>query len=172
MIGLSAEDPDKPRAWSKYSALRSKPNEEETKSAPPTKKPRKEDEIIKKCQEDPAFLEFLETQKSGKVAWGNDSIFQELKQLSSSKPKTKDGDGDGDSADDADSVNDCASNVPKLEATVEDPAKSTEPKKKLPDVEYFTIKIRGMPKRARKGDLKSFFQPLKPKSIRFITNTI
>lgn len=38
--------------------------------------------------------------------------------------------------------------------------------KKVPEKTYFTLKLRDLPKKAKKQDIKSFFAPIVPKSIR------
>lgn len=41
-----------------------------------------------------------------------------------------------------------------------------ENKPQMPSVPFFTVKVRGLAYKAKKKDVKQFFHPLKPKSIR------
>lgn len=58
----------------------------------------------------------------------------------------------------------------KDESVQEDTKKNvipdTEPPKKCKTLSLFTIKLRGLPYKAKKKDVKEFLKPLKPKSIR------
>jgi len=112
---------------------KSQTEEEEGKVKPPKRK-RKEDEILEKCEQDPAFLEFLQAHKKTAATWGNDDLADELMKL-----KTKKG----------------------VQA---EPLKKK--KKEKVNAEFFTLKLRDVPKKARKKDIKAFFAPAKLKSIR------
>ena len=46
------------------------------------------------------------------------------------------------------------------------PLKPAPPMKKEPTANYFTLKIRGFPCQVKKKDIREFFSPLKPDSIR------
>jgi multiple RNA-binding domain-containing protein 1 len=41
-----------------------------------------------------------------------------------------------------------------------------ENKPQMPSVQFFTVKVRGLAYKAKKKDVKQFFHPLKPKSVR------
>jgi multiple RNA-binding domain-containing protein 1 len=43
---------------------------------------------------------------------------------------------------------------------------SNENKPQTPSVQFFTVKVRGLAYKAKKKDVKQFFHPLKPKSVR------
>jgi len=62
-------------------------NEEDEEK--PAKKKRKEDEILEKCEQDPAFLEFLTAHKKTAASWGNDTLVDELMKLKQKKEKKR-----------------------------------------------------------------------------------
>jgi multiple RNA-binding domain-containing protein 1 len=47
-----------------------------------------------------------------------------------------------------------------------DSVQENENKSQTPSTQFFTVKVRGLAYKAKKKDVKQFFHPLKPKSVR------
>ncbi|ODM98908.1 putative RNA-binding protein 19 [Orchesella cincta] len=172
---------EKPKPMSKVVRERQKAEKEllkKTKSADeedeakPPKKKRKEDEILEKCEQDPDFLEFLQAHKKTAATWGNDTLVDELMKLKEKKEKKKEGKRETEVEgldEDAEEV-EMQGKKKKLkttDSTVKKGSRKRRKKKSKLEAEFFTLKLRDVPKKARKKDIKAFFAPLKLKSIRF-----
>ncbi|KAG8037374.1 hypothetical protein G9C98_005584 [Cotesia typhae] len=164
-------DPSKPKAWSKYtpdSLVKNKKNvevEKDPEPKPEKKKKNKKNEEIEKLLEqhkdDPLFSDFLEAHqvfpmKESKVdhkeSWKNDLGTED------GEEKKTDGDSENDSG-----VEDTSKELDVNEIAKKFEKKKTETKKKK---ELFTVKIKGLNGYHKKKDIKLFFHPLVPKSIR------
>lgn len=150
MFGIETMSGDKPKPQSRVTreklraeqAKQKRQSKAEEGEAKPAKRKRKEDEILEKCEEDPAFMEFLQAHKKTMASWGNDTIIDDLMKLKE-KDKSK-----------------------KKVSEEEQEEAAGRAKKGKPKVEFFTLKLRDVPKKAKKKDVKAFFHPLKYKSIR------
>ncbi|CAL8130979.1 unnamed protein product [Orchesella dallaii] len=155
-------------------------SETEEQYEQPAKRKRKEDEILEKCEKDPAFLEFLSAHKKTAAAWGNDTLVDELKKLKQKTKKKKevkmkvDDMTESMEEDGVEAIGGGEEGKKSKEdkvvegEVIEDGAvKGKKMKKNKLNAEFFTLKLRDVPKKARKKDIKAFFAPLKLKSIRF-----
>lgn len=164
----------KPKSWSKYS-IDSSAHEKitgktiKTEEESPVKKEKKKKkkeinkelrEIIEKHKDDPLFNEFLESHsgKEAKQIWSN-----EAQKLLKEEYEDDDSDSEAEEAD-TKPIEDQETEK-KLDFEVfRALKKEKEPKKQV--VKFFTVKIRGLGFNHKKKDLKQFFKPLIPKSIR------
>lgn len=167
-------DSSKPKSWSKYAidsvasekiANKSVKAEEEIPVKKEKKKKKNEKnkelkEIIEKHKDDPLFNEFLEshTEKTSKQLWNNES----QKLLDENKESDDSESDENDSKKDEEKVEEVEK---KLDFEVFGAMKKSKEQKKQP-VKFFTVKVRGLAFNHKKKDLKQFFKPLKPKSIR------
>ncbi|CAG7830076.1 unnamed protein product [Allacma fusca] len=164
-------DSSKPRAWSKYAAENIHPKatkskkEDDSVDGEPKRKKKKEEELLEKCKEDPSLVEFLEAHMQ-KSTWGNDAIIQTLESQIKGKKKDKEKHKGGAEVE----VQEEKISEVKTEDEKSEGKKAEKKKKVVPDKEYFTVKLRNLPKKARKKDLKTFFSPLSLKSIRLPPN--
>lgn len=139
-----------------------KEDDDEDGEAKPPKRQRKEDEILERCEQDPAFMEFLQAHKKTAATWGNDTLVDELMKMK--KIGTRKEEVDSEVPGETKKRKKDSS---KKAGTVDDEDDSQEPKKpKTHKVEFFTLKLRDVPKKAKKKDIKAFFAPLKLKSVR------
>ncbi|XP_043461012.1 probable RNA-binding protein 19 [Leptopilina heterotoma] len=164
----------KPKSWSKY-AIDSSAHEKitgktiKTEEESPVKKEKEKKkkeinreikEIIEKHKDDPLFNEFLESHagKTAQQVWSNEA--QKL-----IKEECEDDESDSETEKvDTKQIEDKETEK-KLDFEVFGALKKEkEPKKQV--VKFFTVKIRGLGFNHKKKDLKQFFKPLKPKSIR------
>ncbi|CAD6208393.1 GSCOCG00003399001-RA-CDS [Cotesia congregata] len=164
-------DPLKPKAWSKYapdSLVKNKKKvevEKDPEPKPEKKKKNKKNEEIEKLLEqhkdDPLFSDFLEAHqvfptKESKVdhkeSWKNDLGAED------GEEKKTDGGSENDSG-----VEDTSKELDVNKIAKKFEKKKSEPKKKK---ELFTVKIKGLNGYHKKKDIKLFFHPLVPKSIR------
>ncbi|XP_035700850.1 probable RNA-binding protein 19 isoform X2 [Folsomia candida] len=178
-------DPNKPKAWSKHSKKAEEPQPTKKKKkkekdesddddananataanataaaaddddeTAPKKIKRREEELYEKAQADPDFLEFLQVHNSKSQAkWGNDTVLDTLEKMVLTSGKKKDKE----------------EIVDKKKSEGKPKTKKEEVKKAkgvIPEDTFFTVKLRNLPKKAKKKDLKAFFAPLVPKSIR------
>ncbi|XP_051176560.1 probable RNA-binding protein 19 [Leptopilina boulardi] len=166
-------DSSKPKSWSKY-AIDSSAHENLTGKTVkadeeiPVKKEKKKKkeknkelkEIIEKHKDDPLFNEFLESHsgKTAKQVWSN-----EAQKLLDEENKSDESDSE------TEEINSKKVEEKETEKKLDFEVfgalkKAKEPKKEL--VKFFTVKLRGLGCNHKKKDLKQFFKPLKPKSIR------
>ncbi len=127
-----------------------KEDEESSKSS--EGKGKEEEKLYKKAQADPDFLEFLTIHSKSTAKWGNDTVLDTLEKLVKKKKKDK-------KVEEEDKPKDDNDDKPKGE---KNKVKSSTP----PEDTFFTVKIRNLPKKTKKKDIKAFFSPLQPKSIR------
>ncbi|XP_057325148.1 probable RNA-binding protein 19 [Microplitis mediator] len=172
-------DDSKPKAWSKYAPdssvnLKKDKKDSEPKVEKKKKKKDKENEEIKKLLEkhkdDPLFAEYLETHavKGVKELWKNDIDIDNVEENG-----TQATDADADDAKAEDSEAGVTDQVPDLESMEKKlMKKKLETKEKAANVsehgpkEFYTVKVRGLGHKHKKKDIKQFFNPLVPKSIR------
>ncbi|XP_023713883.1 probable RNA-binding protein 19 isoform X2 [Cryptotermes secundus] len=145
---------------------------------------------------DPLFIEFMETHAKGnKALWSNDTLVNEdSRNIRPGRKQLLNADGDsghesGDISESENEKEEIENNVAKKrisdleylkmktvkEAEVDDDLKNeketdcmqkNENKSQTPSTQFFTVKIRGLAYKAKKKDVKLFFHPLKPKSVR------
>ncbi|KAJ8890365.1 hypothetical protein PR048_009873 [Dryococelus australis] len=179
-------DPKKPKAWSKYavdSSFSVIKKEKATKDEEGKKFKLKKQ---KEHKNDPLFVEFMEVHaKDDKSVWSDGGV------LSSESPGVKislghsaessfeeeesdddDGAGKTGTAANAD-ISDMEYLKYKMQASVEtddETSDVSERKKNVKQpkkwVEFYTVKVRGLPYTAKKKEIKQFFSPLRPKTIR------
>ena len=164
-----AGDTAKPKAWSKYAAekVQGKKSKEEKldDDEPKAKRKKKEEEILEKAKDDPDFAEFLESHVK-KAAWGNDTVIDTLESMVAGKKKKKKYSEEAVEEKVVEDAEEKVEDIKVKEIEEEKAAKKKEKKKVVPEKEFFTVKLRNLPKKTRKKDLKTFFAPLSLKSIR------
>ena len=176
LLCLFVGDSSKPKAWSKYAAEKAvvkatKKSKDESileDGEPEPKRKKKEEEILEKAKADPDFAEFLETHVK-KVSWGNDTIIDTLESMATGKKqkKKKKDQEDEEQIDLVKHEEDDVSEVHDIEKEEDKDKKKKKKEKVVPEKEFHTVKLRNLPKKARKKDLKAFFAPLSLKSIRW-----
>ena len=135
-------------------------NKEKTVSEDKKKKKESQDENNSdKYKDDPKFKEFMSVH-SAKDSWGNNNS----KTVSDTTAK-----GDSDSDDEEDDKEPSIKEADKDESEPKSSnktKKAAKEKKPKPFKELFTVKISNLPFKCKKKDLKAFFSPQKPASLR------
>jgi len=150
------------------------------------KKQKKVNSLLEKYNDDPKFQEFLRVHKRNSVGtWNNDSVL-ELGKLYSQESKIEDVESKDlkthdvqenfevsgeETVSDKVALKKGLSDLDYLKAkkaVSEGEKKETEENKKEPKekLNFFTVKLSGLPYKAKKKDVKQFLAPLKPKSLR------
>ncbi len=183
-------DAQKPRAWSKHSAESSafarnqKKSEEET-TKPDAKKKKTKKELVKqmvrdlleKYKDDAKFQEFLRVHKRNLPEgskWDSDTILEVAetygKDESEADQVDEESQADGaknEELSDLDYLKSKMVDDTVPAAAADDAEGSKKPSKKTPkNEEYFTVKISGLPYKAKKKHVKTFLKPMSAKSIR------
>ncbi|OAD52210.1 putative RNA-binding protein 19, partial [Eufriesea mexicana] len=203
----SLGDSSKPRSWSKYAQDSSErvinntdPNDRtqninlnktatKDKNEANKKSKKKEDlkyevkEALEKHKDDPLFMEFLESHKTDKAIWNNDTLTSEQATEFNNEignDETSDGDSNEEEkeekneekkekpkiADKVISDLEYMETLKKKEKNTEEKVSDSKSKFKHGSTKFFTVKVRGLAYNHKKKDIKQFFRPLKPKSIR------
>ena len=176
---------EKPRSEKQRKADVKKAAEKSPEKQPPKKsskdgkklnkeKKKRADAVLAKYEGDPKFQEFLRVHKRNAEVWDNDAVLECAENYKEqTEEKYKDGDeedqkeeSDEGDTDDVDVArNKSVSDLDYLKAkTVKE--KDKKPKKEPKNETYFTVKLSGLPYKVKKKDVKLFFKPLKPKSVR------
>ena len=117
-------------------------------------------EEIDKYKDDPKFKEFMSVHKK-KDSWDNND--SKIENVAESKVE----DQASDNEDDEEKVEQEETTDPVKPISDIDYLKSKKkPKEPKPKKILFTVKLSGLPYQSKKKDLKSFFAPLKPASLR------
>lgn len=170
--------------------------DEKRKSENGNKKESKMQELVDKHKNDPLFIEFMETHAKGnKALWSNDTLLNKdstnVRPERKSSLLNADGDSGHDSGDISESEDDekeVEDNIARKrisdleylklktvkEAVADDaqneeesyPELKKEKKQHTLSVQFLTVKVRGLAYKAKKKDVKQFFHPLKPSSVR------
>ncbi|XP_034175330.1 putative RNA-binding protein 19 [Osmia lignaria lignaria] len=142
-------------------------------------------EALKKHKDDPLFVEFLESHTTNKAVWNNDTtlITDQDKEHEDHNEETADEDDSKEEKQGEDKeegkkekiAEKVISDLEYMEA-LKKKEKSTETKREDANdnkgaskhglVQFFTVKLRGLAYNHKKKDIKQFFRPLVPKSIR------
>lgn len=166
----SLGDGAKPKSWSKYakdSEAYKKKNNEEIVEVPVEVKPEKKkkkkaekiDDILGDHKDDPMFQEFLKSHAKDKLLWEND-VAKDAVKPEEIKEDLKVDEINTKIADTKISDKDYMKQLMGEEIDVKEPVKSEN------YVKLYTIKIRNIPKKSKRGDLIKFFRPLKAHSVR------
>ena len=167
-------DESKPKSWSKYAkdSEKSKKKEknkviveddpvivEKTKSTS-----EKIDDMLSNYKEDPQFQEFMRAHAKDKCEWENDFGISSKKE------------DEIEATSDEKATN---SKLANLEISDKDYMKQlmtggesnvTKEIEKNPQLQLFTVKVRNIPKKMKRDDLKKFFRPSKAHSVRLPKN--
>ncbi|XP_029042340.2 probable RNA-binding protein 19 [Osmia bicornis bicornis] len=142
-------------------------------------------EALKKHKDDPLFVEFLESHTTNKAVWNNDTtlITDQDKEHEDHNKETADEDDSKEEKQEEEKeegkkekiAEKVISDLEYMEA-LKKKEKSTETKREDANdnkgaskhglVQFFTVKLRGLAYNHKKKDIKQFFRPLVPKSIR------
>lgn len=164
-------DESKPKSWSKYakdSKAFAKKNESVKKDESDQsgtedtddKKQKKIDALINEYKEDPEFKEFMKSHTKDKLLWENDIEIGEKETDEAEEPVKL-----------ANLEISDAEYMQKLMGTGDvNETKTFEKKQKAP-LKLFTIKIRNIPKKLKREELKKFFRPSKAHSVRIPKNS-
>ncbi|GLH00023.1 Heterogeneous nuclear ribonucleoprotein 87F [Gryllus bimaculatus] len=153
-------------------------------------------DILKNYENDPVFSEFMEARTKGKEIWRNDIVAdnepQEISNGKGTEPKSNEFDSDSENVSDDDKADDseldesskvAKSNISDMEylkmkmkskkelseqteKSEENKPSEKEKKKEKNNVVLYTVKLRGLKYNSKKQQIKKFFSPLKPYSIR------
>nr|XP_022906482.1 probable RNA-binding protein 19 [Onthophagus taurus] len=166
-------DVAKPKSWSKYSADSSaykklhpetiqdelkKKKEDNKKSEKKLNKDDKKAEILKKYKDDPQFEEYLQVHAP-----------HEIELLNNLRTK-KDSDDESDDSSDSgvsEPTNDINENEEKVDTSK---IKQEKKQKQKKDLKLFNLKLKDLPYKCKKKDIKEFFKPNIPFSIRIPRN--
>ncbi|KAF2897811.1 hypothetical protein ILUMI_08367 [Ignelater luminosus] len=180
-------DTKKPKSWSKYAAdstayKQSHPDliQQEIKEKPEKKKKKnKEIELLEKYKNDPQFEEFLQLHSSKDAQ----KLLSNIEADKDSEDKEEEsGDDETEEAQDDTSklanqdISDAEymkSLMKKSDASDKESGTSKEQKSEndlKSKVELFTVKLRNLPYTCKKKDIKDFFRPVAPYSIRIPRN--
>lgn len=169
-------DDTKPKSWSKYAkdseAFKKKNKEVEEKieeipvevKKPEKKKKKSEkiDEILGDHKDDPMFQEFLKSHAKDKLLWEND-IAKDSNVVKESKSEVQKESIPVENDKIADAK---ISDKDYMKQLMGEEVDLSESVKKENYVKLYTIKIRNIPKKSKRGDLIKFFRPLKAHSVR------
>lgn len=167
-------DESKPKSWSKYAKDSESFNKKNKKSKEPekdsaenkTSKIKKIDAIINEYKEDPEFQEFMNSHSKNKLIWEND-VNTGAKVDESEKQEEE-------SNDDAKLANQEISDAEymmKLMSTSDKLEPISFEKKTKNLLKLYTIKVRNIPKKLKREELKKFFRPSKAHSVRIPKNS-
>ncbi|XP_072949367.1 probable RNA-binding protein 19 [Epargyreus clarus] len=189
-------DEKKPRAWSKYtpdSTAYKKLHENDAQTSKSAKKKEKKIEktkdkikqLLKKHKEDPLFAEFIEAHVNDKTAWikealvenddGEDDSGVEEEKIDSTeanKPTEDDNETPKQEKVADKQISDLEYMkllMKKVDGVTEEKQKTEEEDltpKKIRNRPLFYVKMTGLPFKCKKKDVKDFFRPLVPYSIR------
>jgi multiple RNA-binding domain-containing protein 1 len=172
----SLGDGAKPKSWSKYAKdseafkKKNKELEEEVEEVPVEVKPEKKkkkksekiEEILGDHKNDPMFQEFLKSHAKDKLLWENDIAKDAVVETKPDIQKES-----IPIENDEEKIADAKiSDKDYMKQLMGEEVEETEPVKKENYVKLYTIKIRNIPKKSKRGDLIKFFRPLKAHSVR------
>lgn len=127
---------------------------------------------MSKYKDDSKFQEFLRIHKRNSTGiWDNDAILEAGKAFQEDKGQEESEDEEEKEVE-KEEEEDSEEEETKNKEEISDldylkSKKKTEKEKKEPkNEEYYTVKLSGLPYKIKKKDIKQFFKPLKPKSIR------
>jgi multiple RNA-binding domain-containing protein 1 len=126
-------------------------------------------EVIGEYKNDPQFQEFLESHATDKLVWQNDIGVVENKKNDESSKETQDPVEKKKIANE--NISD-ADYMKELMGTSDTKTFAKNEKKSKGSLKLFTIKIRNIPKKTKREDLKKFFRPSKVHSVRIPKNSI
>ncbi|KAK9877154.1 hypothetical protein WA026_016897 [Henosepilachna vigintioctopunctata] len=171
-------DPTKPQSWSKYSTdstaykkkhKLSKELEDDTEQITEGHSKISEvEERLERYKDDPLFEEFLEVHskeaKAIKKIMSKSKLDVEIEKESQTAEQEERNDG----IEEEKLANHDISDMEYMKLLMEKSArkKQTKEKKVKEKVNFFTVKLKGLPYNCKKKDLKQFFKPLKLQSIR------
>lgn len=168
-------DESKPKSWSKYAKdseafkkkekFKTSSGDEDTVNIVEKKKTTSEkiDEMFEEYKDDPEFQEFMKANAKDKLVWQNDFGINENK--TDKVEKSSDEEISQKLANQEISDTDY---LKQLMGSAEQP--SLEKKSDKNQVKLYTIKIRNIPKKIKRDELKKFFRPSKAHSIRIPKN--
>ncbi|XP_063225906.1 probable RNA-binding protein 19 [Bacillus rossius redtenbacheri] len=169
-------------------------NNEKNKSNKKQKEAEKSEikEVLEKHKNDPLFMEFMEVHaKNNKALWSDSGLQsskpQDVKKSPAHSVQSSSEDEENEENEEVKAETAATADISdmeylkhKMETSVEsdneassttDIGKSKKSAKKQKKwVEFYTVKVKGLPYKARKKEIKQFFSPLKPKSIRVPVN--
>ncbi|XP_070498562.1 probable RNA-binding protein 19 [Chironomus tepperi] len=168
-------DESKPKSWSKYAKdskafikKNEKSKQSEDEGADDEKaKIKKIDAIVNEYKEDPEFQEFMRSHAKDKLIWENDVN-------TGTKDEVHD-EQEEKSEDDTKLANQEISDAEYMKKLMGTSDKTAEPisfeKKTKTLIKLFTIKVRNIPKKLKREELKKFFRPSKAHSVRIPKNS-
>lgn len=170
----SLGDQTKPKAWSKHTAtapiieesdtlVKENPKEGSEKKNKKTKDANKDSltqNLLEKYKDDPMFEEFLEVHDKAEA--------EELKRIKNKKPEVESEEEDENKTLETNGIEE-PKEVTDLEYLQQLKTKSKKVKEPK-QLELFTLKLRNLPYNTKKRDLKQFFKPVTPFTIRVPRN--
>ncbi|CAH0546804.1 unnamed protein product [Brassicogethes aeneus] len=184
-------DTNKPKAWSKYAtestayknAHREENKEEEKDKKVKTKKVKKDEaaELLAKYKDDPMFEEFLQVQAPNEIEKLHNLQIASTQENDSAVDSGKDSPDEKSEDDKEDETQDKLANqeisdmeyMKKLMGKGDNSEKKPRVKmeKKVKEkIELFTVKLKDLPYNCKKKDIKHFFKPNTPYTIRIPRN--
>ncbi|KAG5681099.1 hypothetical protein PVAND_010565 [Polypedilum vanderplanki] len=170
-------DESKPKSWSKYAKDSSafiKKQEKQQKNLDTDilnsvdekkKKKSKIESIIGEYKDDPQFQEFMRSHAKDKLAWEND-----LSVTNKNEEKANESDNADVSLDEK-LANQEISDADYMKELMGEKKEVTFEKKSKNLLKLYTIKVRNVPKKIKREEIKKFFRPSKAHSIRIPPNS-
>ncbi|CAG9806152.1 unnamed protein product [Chironomus riparius] len=167
-------DESKPKSWSKYAKdseafIKKTENSKQAENegvVDEKTKVKKIDAIINEYKEDPEFQEFMKSHAKDKLIWQNDI---------NTGTKVDQDEQEGEESDDdtklANQEISDAEYMKKLMGSSDKAEPITFEKKTKNLLKLYTIKVRNIPKKLKREELKKFFRPSKAHSVRIPKNS-
>ena len=137
-----------------------KKNKKKKETLPPPEKNKTTEEGIDKYKDDPKFKEFMSVHQK-KDSWDNNDFKNDNVAESKVEGQVLENEDD-DEKDEQEEETDGVKAISDLDYL----KSKKKPKEPKPKKILFTVKLSGLPFKSKKKDLKTFFAPLKPASLR------
>lgn len=176
-------DESKPKSWSKYAKdsetfikkqeklIKKDQDSDDQQESDEKIKPNKLESIISEYKEDPQFQEFMRSHAKDKLAWENDLIAENIETEHADEEKVISNKLADQEISDADYMKTLMGTSKTKKENDEDDDKSSLEKKIKNPLKLFTIKIRNIPKKLKREELKKYFRPSKAHSVRIPKNS-
>lgn len=177
-------DESKPKSWSKYAKdstaykkkekVKKSSGDEDTEQVVEKKKSTSEkiDEMFGDYKDDPEFQEFMKANAKDKLAWENDFGINEKKDEGEPAGEAEESEDDISKKLANQEISDTDYLKQLMGTSAASSTSSLEKKSDKNQIKLYTVKIRNIPKKIKRDELKKFFRPSKAHSIRLPKNQV
>lgn len=177
-------DESKPKSWSKYAKdstaykkkekVKTSSGDEDTEQVVEKKKSTSEkiDEMFGEYKDDPEFQEFMKANAKDKLAWENDFGINEKKNEGEPAGEAEESEDDISKKLANQEISDTDYLKQLMGTSAASSTSSLEKKSDKNQIMLYTVKIRNIPKKIKRDELKKFFRPSKAHSIRLPKNQV